>query len=168
MTTNGQPPAGPDPEPTPGPGQPPGQGWQPQWQPQYPPPGQYPPGQYSPPGQYPPGPPRYGYPPPPPAPGRPDHPQAVVALVLGLLGVVTCQLLAPLAWIIGRKVTGEIDASGGAWGGRSNAQTGMWLGIVGSVLLILAVLGLVIWLVFAVSLFGGTMLNDGGLDATFT
>lgn len=105
-------------------GQPP---YQPQYQPQY----QVP---YQP--YYPP------YAPPP-----PDHPQATTALVLGIVGVVVCQVLGPFAFVMGRKAVREIDASGGTLGGRSNAQAGYVLGIVGMVML---GIGLLILLVEAV------------------
>ena len=81
----------------------------------------------------------YGYPP------RP-HPEANKVLVLGLVAIVggmACYLpilVAPFAWIIGNRVTREIDAAGGHWGGRSEAQTGRILGMVGTGLLVLGLL----------------------------
>lgn len=72
-----------------------------------------------------------------------DHPQATTALVLGILGLVLCGVLAPFAWVIGGRAVREIDASGGAIGGRSQANAGRVLGIVGSVLLLLAVVATV-------------------------
>ena len=115
------------------------------------PPGGYPPGGY-PPGGYPPG----GYPPYGGFPVQQDHPKAQTAMVLGILGLVLCQVLAPFAWVIGKRTVAEIDASGGWLGGRSAAQTGYVLGIVGSVLLGLGVLFMLIYLVFIVVLIGGT------------
>lgn len=84
-------------------------------------------------------------PPPPGAHPQPprDHPQATTALVLGILGLVLCGVLAPFAWVVGGRAVREIDASGGALGGRSQANAGRILGIVGSVLLLLAVVVLV-------------------------
>jgi hypothetical protein len=87
-------------------------------------------------------------PPPPPASAEPpvghriasDHPRATIALVLGILGIVTCQVVAPFALVIGRRAVKEIDASNGAIGGRGLAQAGYILGIIGTVLLGLAVL----------------------------
>ena len=69
-----------------------------------------------------------------------DHPRATIALVLGILGIVTCQVVAPFALVIGRRAVKEIDASNGAIGGRGLAQAGYILGIIGTVLLGLAVL----------------------------
>ena len=72
--------------------------------------------------------------------GQQNHPRATTSLVLGILGVVCCAIAAPFAWSIGKKAVNEIDASGGRLGGRGQAQAGYILGIVGTVLLILAVL----------------------------
>ena len=93
--------------------------------PQPPPPSQPPYGSY-PPNQY--GPPPYGF-------GAPEHPQATTVLILGILGLVLCQLISPFAWIMGNRVVAEIDASNGQVGGRSQANAGRICGIVGTFLL---------------------------------
>jgi uncharacterized membrane protein YjgN (DUF898 family) len=72
-----------------------------------------------------------------------DHPQAMMALVLGILGLVVCGVVAPFAWVVGGRAVAEIDASGGQLGGRSTANTGRILGIVGTVFLGLGLLALV-------------------------
>ncbi|MEV6770562.1 DUF4190 domain-containing protein [Nocardia sp. NPDC051030] len=77
-----------------------------------------------------PGYPVYGNPPP------PEHPQATTIMVLGILSLVLCQLLGPVAWIMGSKARKEIDASGGMLGGRSNVTVGYVCGIVGTCILI--------------------------------
>lgn len=87
------------------------------------------------------------YPPPPdqPQPGyhpqrpAPDHPRAMTALILGILAMVLCQLAGPFAWKIGGQTMREIDASGGRMGGRGLAQAGYILGIVATILLLVAV-----------------------------
>ncbi|MDZ5621337.1 DUF4190 domain-containing protein [Nocardioides sp. HM23] len=76
----------------------------------------------------------------------PDHPDAATVLLLGILGMAVCQVIAPFAWIKGARVRREIDASGGKLAGRSQAQIGYVLGIVGSVLLALYVLGFIAYL----------------------
>lgn len=81
---------------------------------------------------------------------RPDHPRATTAMVLGILGLVVCQICAPFAWSIGGKAVKEIDASGGAYGGRGQAQAGYIMGIIGTVLLGLGVVFGILWLVFVV------------------
>ena len=69
-----------------------------------------------------------------------NHPRAMTALILGIVGIVCCSILAPFAWSIGKKAVNEIDASGGRYGGRGQAQAGYILGIIGTVLLILGIL----------------------------
>lgn len=83
--------------------------------------------------------PGYQAPPTPPV-YAPDHPQATLSLVLGILGVVACGVVAPFAWVVGRRTLREIDASQGRVGGRTTAQVGYVLGVVGTVLLVLSVL----------------------------
>ncbi len=84
-----------------------------------PPYGSYPPNQYG-------APPYGGF-------GAPDHPQATTVLILGILGLVLCQLISPFAWVMGNRVVAEIDASNGQLGGRSTANAGRICGIVGTV-----------------------------------
>ena len=84
-----------------------------------------------------------------------DHPKASTCLVLGILGVVLCQVVSPFAWVVGKRTLAEIDASQGRWGGRAQAQAGYVLGIVGTVLLGLAVAGLLLYLVVIAVAFGG-------------
>ena len=100
----------------------------------------------------------YGYPSPYPPQGYvPEHPKATTCLVLGILGIVLCQVLAPFALVMGRRTVDEIDASGGRVGGRGSAQTGYVLGIVGTVLLGLGLL----WIVFLLITMGIGLLSVG-------
>lgn len=136
-------------------------GWQPQGQPGWQPgPGQ--PGYGTPPGYGQPGygpPPGYGAPPgwyggPPPY-RLPDHPEATKALVVGiiaLLGGFTCYvplLLGPWAWIVGRRVVRQIDAEPGRWDGRGQGMGGYVMGVVATVLLVLAVVAVAAFVLFA-------------------
>ncbi|GAB3249868.1 hypothetical protein [Nocardioides dilutus] len=128
------------PSTTPYPQQPTPQGWQPGWQESWqpatggPPAGQPPYGQ-PPNPQVPYGAPMPGY-----GPIAPDHPQATTVLILGILGLVLCQVISPFAWVMGNRVIREIDASGGTIGGRSNANAGRICGIVGTALIGLGLL----------------------------
>lgn len=88
----------------------------------------------------------HGYGPP------PRHPKADTSLGLGLFAVVGAiffcglpLLAAPFAWSIGQRTLREIRESGGAWSGGREARAGMVLGIVGTVLLVAAVV-LIGWL----------------------
>lgn len=156
------------PDQPPGPFGAPGE-WQPQWRPQYPssdqpapppPPGYGQPGYGSGYGQgYGPG---YGqgYAPPPPvgyAYQVPDHPKATTVMVLGIVGLVACQVVSPFAWQIGKRTLEEIDGSGGRVGGRGQAQAGYVLGIIGTVILALSVLLLVVYFIFIVAILGGSV-----------
>ena len=90
------------------------------------------------------------YPPPPPFNAPPqDHPQTTTILILGICGLVLCQVLGPFAWIMGNKALAEIDASGGQLGGRDMVNVGRILGMVSSIILGLAVLFVVAVVVIA-------------------
>lgn len=80
----------------------------------------------------------------------PDHPDSTTVLILGIVGMAVCQVVAPFAWVKGARVKREIDASGGRLGGRSAVQVGYVLGIVGSVLLALYVVGFLLYLAVVV------------------
>lgn len=87
----------------------------------------------------------YGYQPP------RDHPKATTALVLGILALVLCQILGPFAWVMGRKAVKEIDASGGALGGRGQATAGWICGLVATIILLLSILFMVVVVVLAIT-----------------
>lgn len=103
---------------------------------------------YGPPGQP-------GYPPQAPYQYAPDHPKATTTLVLGILGLVVCGVVAPFAWVMGKRTLEEIDASNGTVGGRGAAQAGYVLGIVGTVILALGLALVLIYVLFMVALIGG-------------
>ena len=95
-------------------------------------------------------PPYGGYPPPPYFPPR-DHPSATTVLVLGIVGLVACQVVSPFAWVMGNRVVREIDASRGQVGGRSAANAGRICGIIGTALLAFSVVLIVLALLLAVA-----------------
>jgi hypothetical protein len=140
MSETPPPPSGGDPEQpppptTPYPQQPTPQGWQPGWQESWQPTTGGPGAGQPPYGQPPNAPVPYGAPMPAYGPIAPDHPQATTVLILGILGLVLCQLISPFAWVMGNRVIREIDASGGTVGGRTNANAGRICGIVGTALI---------------------------------
>jgi uncharacterized membrane protein YjgN (DUF898 family) len=92
---------------------------------------------------------QYPAPPPPAYQPPPNHPQATTVLVLGIVGLVACQVLSPFAWSMGNRVVREIDAAGGTTGGRDQANIGRILGIVGTVLLGISLLVLLFVIVVA-------------------
>jgi uncharacterized membrane protein len=76
-------------------------------------------------------------------------------MVLGIVSVaggLMCWLpllISPVAWIMGAKAVKDIDASRGAQTGRSEAVAGKVLGIIGTVLLILAIAFIVLIVVLS-------------------
>lgn len=86
----------------------------------------------------------------------PDHPQTTTVLLLGILGFALCQFVSPFAWVMGHRALKEIDESGGRWGGRSNIKIGYVLGIVGSCILILGVLGTLAYIVVVIAVVAGS------------
>jgi len=78
----------------------------------------------------------------------PQDSQATTVLVLGILSLVLCQFLGPIAWVMGNKEIAEIDAGQRPPENRSTAQTGRILGIISTVLLIVGAVVLLLLLVF--------------------
>lgn len=76
-----------------------------------------------------------------------------IILVLGILGVVCCGILAPVAWIMGSSELKSIRAGAAPAAGEGLAKAGMILGIIGTVLLVLTV----VWIFFA----GGMAIIQG-------
>lgn len=91
-------------------------------------------------------------PPPPPGPGYGygspygspyggyEHPQGTTILVLGILGLVVCQLLGPVAWVMGNNAMAEIDRNPMAYTNRSTVQAGRICGIIATALTALFIL----------------------------
>jgi hypothetical protein len=79
--------------------------------------------------------------------GQVEHPQGTTILVLGILSIVTCQILGPFAWSMGNKALEEIDRDPMRYSNRGSINAGRICGIVGSVLLglyLLMVVGIII------------------------
>ena len=104
-------------------------------------------------GPYPPGQgyPGYGYVP------APDHPQTTTVMILGILGIVLCQVCAPFAWVMANRARKEIAAAPpGTYGPSSGVTVGYVLGIIGTVLLVLGVLFVVVYLGIIVAVIGAS------------
>jgi hypothetical protein len=82
---------------------------------------------------------------------RPNAPNAVLALVLGIVGVAVCSVCAPFAWYFGAQAEQAVDASAGTLDGRSFATAGKILGIVGTVFLVITVIGVIVYAVVVAS-----------------
>lgn len=84
----------------------------------------------------------------------PKHPSSTTALILGIIGVggfFICGftvLISPFAWATGSRAMKEIDANPGQYSGRGEAQAGYVMGIIGTVLLALGVIGVVLFFLF--------------------
>lgn len=65
----------------------------------------------------------------------PEASQSTTILVLGILGLVLCQVLAPFAWVMGNREIEAIMSGRRPPENRSTANAGRILGIIGTVLL---------------------------------
>src|SRR5512132_1282143 len=90
--------------------------------------------------------PNYGGPtPPPPPPLPPQKSNATTALILGIVSVLCCQILGPVAWYLGNKELQAIRAGAAPITGEGSAKAGMILGIIGTILFALSILWIVLW-----------------------
>ena len=126
-----------------------------------PPPAPPPPGGVPPPPPPPPAvPPPAGAPPPPPggcqpapvayAPALPTNQTALLSMILGIVGFVSCGLAAPFAIWLARRAKREIAASNGTQGGDGMATAGLVLGIIGLIFLVLFALYIIFIIVIAI------------------
>lgn len=70
-----------------------------------------------------------------------EYSKATLILVLGILSIPCCGLFTGIpAIIMGRQGLAEIDASGGAVGGRGKVNAGYICGIVGTVLSVIGII----------------------------
>ena len=73
--------------------------------------------------------------------------QATTILVLGILSLVVCQILGPIAWVMGNNELAGIDAGRRPPQNRGTAQAGRILGIISTVLMIIGIVLLFVFLV---------------------
>ena len=77
------------------------------------------------------------------------HPQGTTVLVLGILSLVVCSLLGPVAWTIGNRALREIDTSPGInYTNRGSVNAGRICGIVATCLL---AIGIVVGVILAIA-----------------
>jgi hypothetical protein len=85
-----------------------------------------------------------------------SHPNGTTVLVLGILSVVACGVLGPIAWKMGSTALREMDAQPHVvYDNRGNVTAGRICGIVGSALLGLGLVVFVVWIVAAVFFVNG-------------
>ena len=73
-----------------------------------------------------------------------EHPQGTTILVIGILSLVVCGLLGPVAWVMGNNAIAEIDRNPAAYTNRGTVQAGRICGIVASAIVILGVIVFVV------------------------
>lgn len=73
--------------------------------------------------------------------------RGVVILVLGILGIVCCIICGIIAWVMGNNDLREMDAGRMDPSGRGLTQAGK---ICGMISVILAIIGIVIWLLMMI------------------
>ncbi len=66
-----------------------------------------------------------------------EHPNAVLSMVLGIVGLLFFQLLSPVAWYLAAKGKREMNAFPGRWRPSGSLTAGYVLGIIGTVFLAL-------------------------------
>jgi hypothetical protein len=81
----------------------------------------------------------------------PESSQAVLVLVLGIIGLVLCQLTAPIAWVLGRSELQAVAEGRRPPGDEGLANAGRILGIVGTVLLAFGILMLLAFFAFGIA-----------------
>jgi len=82
----------------------------------------------------------------------PEASQATTILVLGILGLIICGVLAPVAWIMGKNELEAIDSGRRPPENRGTANAGKILGIIGTIFLAIAIIFLVLILAGAFAL----------------
>ncbi|GGD20993.1 DUF4190 domain-containing protein [Nocardioides daphniae] len=87
------------------------------------------------------------------------HPRGTTVLVLGILGLVCCGFLAPVAWVMGASADNDVKAYPGRYSNAGSIKAGKILGIIGTAIIVLTFLA--VMLLFA---FGASM----GLDSSST
>ena len=80
----------------------------------------------------------------------PEGSQAVLAFVLGIIGLFVFQPLAPFAWVIANREIRGVDAGRRNPGNRGLAVAGKVMAIIGTIFLILGVIIFMVAIIFLV------------------
>jgi ABC-type Fe3+ transport system permease subunit len=91
--------------------------------------------------------------------------QATTILVLGILSLVVCGVLGPVAWAMGNNEVAAIDAGRRPPENRGTANAGRILGIIATVFLILGVL--VVIAIIAIAIAAGSDTIDTDISDIF-
>lgn len=76
---------------------------------------------------------------------NPYDARSTTPLILGILGLVFCQILAPIAWVQGNSLRDE--AQGAGYPEPANGKIGRILGIVGTALMAAYLVFGILWIV---------------------
>jgi hypothetical protein len=79
------------------------------------------------------------------APAQSSGNRGTIALVLGIISIVCCAFLGPVAWILGKQELNAIAAGQAPASGEGVAKAGMILGIIGTILIAFGFLWVVFW-----------------------
>jgi hypothetical protein len=71
--------------------------------------------------------------------------QPTIALVLGILSILCCPILGPIAWYIGSQELKNIAAGSADASGEGLARAGKILGIVGTIFIVFWILWIALW-----------------------
>lgn len=74
--------------------------------------------------------------------------RAILALIFGILGLLSVGLFSIPAWILGKAERQAIETGASPDSGRGMAEAGYILGIIGVVILVIAALSVLGWMVF--------------------
>lgn len=102
----------------------------------------------------------------------PNHPSATTAMVLGIVGLgmgLVCGLavLSPFAWYLGAKARREARRHPELYRADGQATAGFVLGIIGTVILVLALIAIVVYIGLLIAVVGGSSSDFGGGGTEF-
>lgn len=71
--------------------------------------------------------------------------RGTIALVLGIISIVCCPVVGPVAWVLGKQELNAIAAGSAPAAGEGVAKAGMILGIIGTVFVVFGFLWIIFW-----------------------
>ncbi|MBK6857760.1 MAG: hypothetical protein IPG97_14755 [Microthrixaceae bacterium] len=72
------------------------------------------------------------------------HPEGTTILVLGILSIVVCPLIGPLAWSMGNKAMSQVRFSGYTYSNAGFIRAGRLLAIIATCLIVLWVIAVLV------------------------
>lgn len=93
-----------------------------------------------------------------------DPGRGTLILILGILGIVCCGVLGPVAWILGKQDLVKIRSGQISPEAEQLTNVGMILGIIGTVLLCLQLVGGCLWLMLVALAGAGAVKGKTALD----